>query len=89
MLSMVQSNSERAHLLNRIFQLLMSFKTMPFFCDLVISIQSTLVNNIEKCMDSDSINEIRSNIESLLSHLPDAESKTLFTQTLNKFPTLK
>lgn len=84
MLTSVESDIERANLLRKVFKLLCDLKSMYFFGDLVTSVQTILINNIEKCNDLDSKEILRNGIESLVVHLPDTESKTLFTQTLNK-----
>lgn len=57
---------------------------MPFFGDLVAIMQPTIVTNAEKCQEVDAKQQFRNGIESLLNILPNAESKTLFTQILNK-----
>lgn len=84
MLSAAQSDAERASIINKLVKLLCDLKSMPFFGDIVAIVQPTIVTNIEKCQDTDAKQQLRNGIESLLNVLPDAESKTLFTQTFNK-----
>lgn len=84
MLSVVETDVDRADLLNKIIKMLCDLSTLPFFIDIVIGAQSTIVNNIEKISDSDSKALLRKNIESLIVHLPDSESKTLFAKTLDE-----
>lgn len=79
-----QSDTDRASVINKLVKLLCDLKPMPFFGDIVAIVQPTIVTNIEKCHDSDAKQQLRNGIESLLNVLPDSESKTLFTQTLNK-----
>lgn len=83
MLSVVEVDVERANLIEKIIKMLCDVKAFPFFFDIVVSIQSTIVNNVEKINDPESKERLRKSIASLIVHLPDSESKTLFTQTLN------
>lgn len=84
MLSVAQSDAERASVINKLVKLLCDLKSMPFFGDIVAIVQPTIVTNIEKCQDSDAKQQLRNAIGSLLNVLPDSDSKTLFTQTFNK-----
>lgn len=84
MLTAVETDAARADLLKKLFKLLCDLNQMPFFLEIIISIQSVLVKEIEKCNDSESKATLKNAIESLIIHLPDTETKTLFTQTLNK-----
>lgn len=84
MLPAAQSDAERMCVINKLVKLLCDLKSVPFFGDLVTIVQPTLVLNIEKCEDVNVKQQLRNSIESLLTAVTDAESKTLFTQILNK-----
>lgn len=84
MFPVVESDAERANLVNRVFKLLFALKPMPFFDDLVSNVQSTLVNNIEKCDEVNAKQQLHNGLEEFVTHLSDSASKTLFIQTLNK-----
>lgn len=84
MLIAVETDAERTDLLEKLFKLLCDLNSMPFFGEIIISIQSVLVKEVEKCNDPESKETLKIAIENLIIHLPDAETKTLFTQTLNK-----
>lgn len=84
MLSVEKSDVERADAINKLFKMLSDLKTMPFFNDVVSNIHPTLVNNIEKCNNATSKEQLRNGLEMFLTHLSDSETKTLFTQTLSK-----
>lgn len=84
MLPSVKSDIERAHLISKVIKLLCDLKSMPFFNDLVTSVQPVLVSNIDKCNEPQAKDHLRTAIEHLLTHMNDSESKTLLTQTLNK-----
>lgn len=84
MLTTVKTDQERAGLLSKVFKLLCDLNAMPFFREIVISIQSVLVKEVEKCNDPQSKAVLENAMKSLIVHLPDAETKTLFTQTINK-----
>lgn len=79
-----ETDAERANLLNKIIKMLCDLSMLPFFTDIVISVQSTIVGYIEKIGDSASKQLLRPNIESLIARLPDSESKMLFTKILNE-----
>lgn len=79
-----ETDAERANLLNKIIKMLCDLSMLPFFTDIVISVQSTIVGYIEKIEDSASKQLLRPNVESLIARLPDSESKMLFTKILNE-----
>lgn len=85
MLSVAQSDADRANVINKMVKQLGNLKSVSFFDDLVAIVQPTILTNMEKCHDSDAKQQLRSGIETFVNVLPDgSESKTLFTQTLNK-----
>lgn len=84
MLPSVKSNIDQVHLVGKMIKLLCDLKSMPFFSDLVTSVQPILVSNINKCNEPDSKDHLRTALEPLLIHMPESESKTLLTQSLNK-----
>lgn len=87
MLSSAETDTERANVLSKVIKVLCDLKSMPFFNDLVTSVQPVLISNIEKCNEPQSKDLLREAVESLLIHITDSESKTLFTQTVSKLTT--
>lgn len=84
MIPAIGTDIERANLLSKTIKLMCDLNSMAFFNDLVISVQPVLVSNIDKCTEPVSKELLRQSVDSLLVHMSDSESKTLFTQTRNK-----
>lgn len=84
MLQSVETDIERVNLLNKIIKLLCGLKSMPFFTDLVTSVQAVVVSNFDKCTEPESKDLLRQGVGSLLVSMSDSEAKTLLTQSFNQ-----
>lgn len=58
---------------------------MPFFNDVVTTVQPILMSQIDNCNESRSKNLLKQTVLSLVSEVPESEAKTSLTQFLNKF----
>ncbi|XP_031641224.1 uncharacterized protein LOC116352632 [Contarinia nasturtii] len=75
MLTSVKSDIERANLLTKLIKLLCDLNSMPFFGDLVTSVQAIIVSNIEKCNSNDSKEVLKKSVQSLIIYLRNSETK--------------